>query len=42
MNGHLKEVSPTTSSLKNPGEILYNKQGTYTIKLIATNVDGET
>ncbi len=33
--------SPATSSQKNPGEILYNKQGTYTIKLIATNVDGE-
>lgn len=27
--------------LKNPGEILYSKQGTYSIKLIATNVDGE-
>lgn len=34
--------SPTTSSQKNPGEILYSKQGTYTIKLIATNVDGES
>lgn len=33
--------NPTTSSLKSPGEILYEKQGTYTIKLIATNVDGE-
>lgn len=33
--------NPATSSLKNPGEILYEKQGTYTIKLIATNVDGE-
>lgn len=33
--------SPSTSSLKNPGEVLYEKQGTYTIKLKATNVDGE-
>lgn len=34
--------SPATSSQKNPGEILYSKQGTYTIKLVATNVDGES
>lgn len=34
--------SPSTSSQKNPGEILYSKQGTYTIKLVATNVDGES
>jgi PKD repeat protein len=34
--------SPATSSQKNPGEIVYSKQGTYTIKLIATNVDGES
>ncbi|WP_264536979.1 PKD domain-containing protein [Flavobacterium sp. N1736] len=34
--------SPSTSTLKNPGEVLYDKQGTYTIKLHATNVDGET
>ncbi|WP_229335563.1 PKD domain-containing protein [Flavobacterium sp. ALJ2] len=33
--------SPGTSNSKNPGEVLYEKQGTYTIKLIATNVDGE-
>lgn len=33
--------NPAASSQKNPGEILYNKQGTYTIKLIAANVDGE-
>lgn len=33
--------SPSTSALKNPGEILYDKQGTYTIKLIASNADGE-
>ena len=33
--------SPSTSSQKNPGEILYSKQGKYSIKLIATNVDGE-
>ncbi|MEP7095244.1 MAG: PKD domain-containing protein, partial [Flavobacterium sp.] len=33
--------NPAASSQKNPGEILYNKQGIYTIKLIATNVDGE-
>jgi PKD repeat protein len=32
--------NPSSSSQKNPGEILYNKQGTYTIKLIAKNVDG--
>jgi PKD repeat protein len=32
---------PAISSAKNPGEVLYKKQGTYTIKLIATNVDGE-
>ena len=34
--------SPSTSNLKNPGEIQYDKQGTYTIKLKATNVDGES
>jgi PKD repeat protein len=34
--------SPSTSNLKNPGEILYNKQGTYSIKLKATNADGES
>ncbi|MBP4137455.1 PKD domain-containing protein [Flavobacterium geliluteum] len=33
--------SPSTSSKKDPGEILYNKQGIYTIKLVAKNVDGE-
>jgi len=33
--------SPSTSSLKNPGEILYEKQGTFTITLKTTNVDGE-
>lgn len=33
--------SPSASSSKNPSDILYEKQGTYTIKLIATNVDGE-
>jgi PKD repeat protein len=33
--------SPSMSSSKNPSDILYEKQGTYTIKLIATNVDGE-
>ncbi|WP_343617808.1 PKD domain-containing protein [Flavobacterium sp.] len=33
--------SPSTSNLKNPGEILYDKQGTYSIKLIASNADGE-
>ncbi|PAM94905.1 hypothetical protein B4N84_10700 [Flavobacterium sp. IR1] len=33
--------SPATSSEKNPGEILYEKQGTYSIKLHLTNVDGE-
>lgn len=34
--------NPASSSQKNPGEILYNKQGTYAIKLVATNVDGES
>lgn len=34
--------SPSTSNLKNPEEVLYTKQGTYTIKLKATNVDGES
>jgi len=34
--------SPSSSSLKNPGEITYDKQGTYTIKVIAKNVDGES
>ena len=34
--------SPSTSNLKNPGEILYDKQGTYTIKLRASNADGES
>jgi len=33
---------PAVSSAKTPGEVLYKKQGTYTIKLIATNVDGES
>ncbi|PAM94901.1 hypothetical protein B4N84_10670 [Flavobacterium sp. IR1] len=33
--------SPGTSSEKNPGEILYEKQGSYSIKLHLTNVDGE-
>ncbi|GIQ60834.1 hypothetical protein Flavo103_39700 [Flavobacterium collinsii] len=34
--------SPSSSNLKNPGEVLYEKQGTYTIKLKATNIDGES
>jgi len=34
--------SPSSSNLKNPGAILYSKQGTYTINLRASNVDGET
>lgn len=34
-------ASPSSSNLKNPGEVLYDKQGTYNITLIATNVDGE-
>jgi PKD repeat protein len=33
--------SPETSADKNPPQILYNAPGTYTIKLIATNNDGE-
>ncbi|OXA93955.1 PKD domain-containing protein [Flavobacterium hercynium] len=32
---------PATSSEKNPGEVLYEKQGSYGIKLHLTNVDGE-
>lgn len=35
-------ASPSSSNLKNPGEVLYDKQGTYTIKLRATNADGES
>lgn len=34
--------NPSVSNLKNPGEILYSKQGTFTIKLKASNVDGES
>lgn len=34
--------SPSSSNLKNPGEVLYEKQGTYTIKLKAANIDGES
>jgi PKD repeat protein len=34
--------SPSTSSRKNPGEILYTTQGTYDITLTMTNVDGES
>ena len=34
--------SPSVSSSKDPGEILYEKQGTYTITLKTTNVDGES
>lgn len=34
--------NPSTSNLKNPGEIQYDKQGTYSIKLKATNADGES
>jgi len=34
--------NPSASNSKNPGEILYSKQGTYTIKLTAKNVDGES
>lgn len=34
--------NPAVSNSKNPGEILYNKQGTYIIKLKASNVDGES
>lgn len=34
--------SPSASNLKNPREILYDKQGTYTIKLRASNADGES
>lgn len=33
--------TPSTSDKKNPGEILYTQPGTYTIKLTASNVDGE-
>lgn len=34
--------SPSTSNSKSPGEILYDKQGTYSIKLRASNADGES
>jgi len=34
--------NPAVSNSKNPGEILYNKQGTYIIKLKVSNVDGES
>jgi PKD repeat protein len=34
--------SPSTSSKKNPGEILYTSQGTFIITLTMTNVDGES
>lgn len=34
--------NPSVSNSKNPGEILYSKQGTYTIKVTAKNVDGES
>jgi PKD repeat protein len=34
--------SPSSSSKKNPGEILYTVPGTYTITLTTTNVDGES
>lgn len=34
--------NPSISNLKNPGEILYDKQGTYVIKLKASNADGES
>lgn len=34
--------NPSVSNSKNPDEILYSKQGTYTIKVTAKNVDGES
>jgi PKD repeat protein len=34
--------SPSTSSKKDPGEVLYTAQGTYTITLTMTNLDGES
>jgi PKD repeat protein len=34
--------SPSASSKKNPGEILYTSQGTFVITLTMTNVDGES
>jgi PKD repeat protein len=34
-------ADPATSSLQDPGEILYSSPGTYSIKLTATNSDGE-
>lgn len=37
-----EEGSPSISSSKDPGEILYEKMGTYSIKLIVNNVDGKT
>ena len=34
-------ANPSSSTLKNPGEIVYSSPGTYLIKLTATNSDGE-
>lgn len=34
--------NPSTSKEKNPGEVLYANQGTYTITVTMTNVDGES
>jgi PKD repeat protein len=34
--------NPSTSKDKNPGEVLYANQGTYTITVTMTNVDGES
>ncbi len=34
-------ADPSTSTLRNPGEILYSSPGTYLIRLTATNSDGE-
>jgi PKD repeat protein len=34
--------SPSTSSQKNPGEVLYTTQGVFTITLTMNNIDGES
>ncbi len=37
-----KGAEPSSSSDKNPGDIVYNKAGSYTITLKVSNVDGST
>ena len=35
-------ASPASSTDRNPGTITYNTEGTYTIELVASNIDGNT